>query len=811
MTGLSKKPELLAPAGNKDAFMAVLRAGADAVYLAGNKYGARAYADNFSEEELCSCIRYAHLYNKRVYLTVNTLVTDTELDELFSFLKPMYEVGLDGVIVQDLGVIAYIRKNFPMMEVHASTQLNTTGIEGVDFIKKMGVCRVVPARELSLNEIKTIKAKSDIELECFIHGAICYCYSGQCLFSSVIGSRSGNRGRCAQPCRLPYSHNNQKDIYPLSLKDMCTIEYLPKLIEAGIDSFKIEGRMKKPEYAAGVTAMYRKYIDQYFAKGEVKVTDKDKKILSSLYIRSQISEGYYEKYNGKDMITLGSPSYSGSDENIINNVHSLYVGDSAKNTLPKYKIDVTGCFITGEPASITVSYEDIFITKYGDEVQSAQKRPITSDDVLKQINKLGSTNFVIDELSSLENIFVSEDAYYNLKGINELRRAALSELEEKIIESFGLIYSRECGLENSGVEYTDSRVNICADYIANDSTNDNNLKKNKSICNANEVNTSIRQYSVLINDKTQLKNLLEFIAKQYLKSTGNSFSSNTFTCSSVISKIYVPEELFINALGDIDDDFVTWLEDAKASLCNDSNNDSDNDYVRGIEFLIAMPYVRRMQENKTIAAITSITDKTNIISGFLVRNIEDLNTLIRLKDVNNNFEIVTDYGVYAWNRESINKLSEYASAIGLPLELCGAAQRDLHKHLYNQQANINAEKLVYGRLPLMHTANCINKTLNKCIKNEFRTNENKWTKLTDRTKRDLPVFTDCVHCQNTIYNTVPVTLTKELKNNASDIVFRLDFTNENNDMMNKVLDYYIAQSGDVNWEYTKGFEKHSTE
>ena len=250
-----KKVELLAPAGNTEAFYGAIHAGADAVYLGGNRFGARAYAENFSEEELVACIRYAHLFGRKVYLTVNTLVKESEFSEIYEYLEPYYRAGLDGVIIQDLGVFSFIRENFPGMELHGSTQMTITGEYGAEFLKEQGACRVVPARELSLKEIRRIKEATGMEIECFIHGAMCYCYSGQCLFSSILGGRSGNRGRCAQPCRLPYSSKGQKECYPLSLKDMCTIESIPELLRAGIDSFKIEGRMKKAEYAAGVTAI----------------------------------------------------------------------------------------------------------------------------------------------------------------------------------------------------------------------------------------------------------------------------------------------------------------------------------------------------------------------------------------------------------------------------------------------------------------------------------------------------------------------------------------------------------------------------
>ena len=201
---MNQRVELLAPAGNYKAFIGAINAGADAVYLGGEKFGARAYADNFSTEEICNALHIAHFMGRKIYLTVNTLMKESELEELYDYLLPLYEAGLDGVIVQDMGVFCYIRDHFKDLALHASTQMTLTGVRGASFLKSRGAVRIVPARELSLAEIRKIKEQTGMEIECFIHGAMCYCYSGQCLFSSILGGRSGNRGRCAQPCRLPY-------------------------------------------------------------------------------------------------------------------------------------------------------------------------------------------------------------------------------------------------------------------------------------------------------------------------------------------------------------------------------------------------------------------------------------------------------------------------------------------------------------------------------------------------------------------------------------------------------------------------------
>ena len=310
-----REVEILAPAGTYEAFEAAIRSGADAVYAGGNLFGARAYAGNFDEETMIRAIREAHLYGRRLYLTVNTLIKEREMKErLFSFLKPFYENGLDAVLVQDLGALAFIREQFPDLAIHASTQMSVAGALGAGFLKQYGVERVVPARELSLAEIRKMKEETGLEIECFVQGALCYSYSGQCLFSSMLGGRSGNRGQCAQPCRLKYQAEGQKKpSCILSLKDIMALEDLPDLIEAGVDSFKIEGRMKKPEYVSETVRVYRKYTDLYLKKGRAgyQVSEEDKQRLMDLYNRGGSCRGYYHVQNGPEMLTPDRSNHAG--------------------------------------------------------------------------------------------------------------------------------------------------------------------------------------------------------------------------------------------------------------------------------------------------------------------------------------------------------------------------------------------------------------------------------------------------------------------------------------------------------------------
>ncbi|QHQ62485.1 hypothetical protein Ana3638_18255 [Anaerocolumna sedimenticola] len=324
-----KNIEILAPAGSFESLAAAINASCDAVYIGGTKFGARAYADNLEVENMLYAIDYVHTHDKKIYMTVNTLLKNKELEnELYEYIYPYYKQGLDAVIVQDVGVLRFLHEQFPNLPLHASTQMTLTMAQGAEVLKEFGVTRMVTSRELGLKEIKNIRNNTDLEIESFVHGALCYCYSGQCLMSSMIGGRSGNRGKCAQPCRMPYQLiENGKNLsgadekYLLSPKDICTLDMIPELIEAGINSFKIEGRMKRPEYTAGVTAAYRKYTDKYLELGKEKYEtylsshkteiEKDMMKLQDLYNRGGFTRGYYKDKNGRTMISLNRPNHSG--------------------------------------------------------------------------------------------------------------------------------------------------------------------------------------------------------------------------------------------------------------------------------------------------------------------------------------------------------------------------------------------------------------------------------------------------------------------------------------------------------------------
>lgn len=428
--------ELLSPAGDMSIFKAVIKAGADAVYVGGPAFGARAYANNFSKEELLESLDYAHIHNRQVYLTVNTLLKENELkEELYDYLLPYYEQGLDAVIVQDFGVMNFIKEAFPGLSIHASTQMTVTGVDGAAFLQRQGASRIVTARELSFDEIKKIKEATGVEIESFVHGALCYCYSGQCLMSSMLGGRSGNRGRCAQPCRLPYEvlDSRKKSIckeanYILSPKDLCTASMIPELAECGIDSFKIEGRMKQAEYAAGVTSIYRKYVDRYehYGKEGFQFEKKDEKRLLDLGSRSGFTKGYYLQHNGADMITFSKPNHTKTNEALHEEIRNHYI---EQNFQEKIKGNLK--LFLGKNATLTVSFGTVEVTVAGDVLKCAEKKPLDKETVFDKMTKTGNTPFVFEDLE----IEMEEEVFLPIGKLNALRREALELLQSRILES----------------------------------------------------------------------------------------------------------------------------------------------------------------------------------------------------------------------------------------------------------------------------------------------------------------------------------------------------------------------------------------
>lgn len=402
-------PELLAPAGSMEALFAAVEAGADAVYLGGRLYGARAFAKNFDEEEIRTAVRYCHLYGVRVYVTVNTLLFDKELSDALRYLHFLYEAGVDAIISADLGLISLARRHLPDLEIHASTQMSLHNTEGVRFAEELGVTRAVVARECSLSDIRAIVDESPLQIEVFLHGALCVCHSGQCLFSSLVGGRSGNRGECAQPCRLPY---NGKDRYPLSLKDLSLSGHVRELIDLGVSSLKIEGRMKSPAYVYGVTSIYRRLLDE-----RRNATAEENRTLASLFSRGGFTDAYAVGKCERPMTGIRSEEDKERSRAL----------EERTFTAKKKRVRAVASFCLGHPSHMTVSDSIRSVTVVGDIPSVAQNAPLKLDDLQTRLCKMGNT------LLSLfpDDLLIELDDGINLppSSINALRRAAADAFE----------------------------------------------------------------------------------------------------------------------------------------------------------------------------------------------------------------------------------------------------------------------------------------------------------------------------------------------------------------------------------------------
>lgn len=711
--------ELLAPAGSFETFKAVIEAGADAVYVGGDMFGARAYANNFDKEHLIEAINYAHLRNRKVFLTVNTLLKNSEMTLLYDYLLPFYEVGLDAVLVQDFGALNYIHKAFPDLPIHTSTQMTVTGAEGALFFKEYGVERIVMAREVSLDEMKKIKEKCGLEIEAFVHGALCYSYSGQCLFSSILGGRSGNRGRCAQPCRLPYkvlSADNKitlDDSYILSLKDMCGIRDLKALKDAGVYSLKIEGRMKQPEYAAGVVAMYRKYIDSMD-----KVSDNDMNKIYDIGNRCGFSNSYYYRHNDSSMITSIKPSFKSNESGIYDEISHKYMKSSSK-------IEISGnaSIISGKPIVFELSYEDFSVTVTGQDANEAKNKPMTAEDIQQRLKKMGDSPFVLNDL----DVKVSENVFVPNGVLNQLRRDAVEALLNKILQKY---------------------------------------KRSNNVKIALEADESVE------NLKGTQKRIIAAIENR--KHIECVIDSDLFT-----------------------DVYIDWNAYSKSEFSKLFKADLDKVVDSEKNCYLIMPSIFRFDSRRDFENIIKTIDISKI-TGFVVKNYEELKFI---KEIFIDKKIILDHNMYTYNDISVESfLNTGVDGVTVPLEL--------NAREISNRNNINSEMIIYGYYPLMTTAGCVNKNSNGCDKCQ------KIIYLRDRYNKDFPVKNNCNECYNTIYNSVPTVLFRNVSKLKNDGIqsFRFNFTIESVDEVKNIIrafeneDISLLPEDCTNGHYKRGVE-----
>ena len=731
-----KELELLAPAGSLKTLKAVIHAGADAVYLGGSMFGARAYANNFNEEELLEAIRFGHIHGRKIILAVNTLLKEYELGQLYDYLHPYYEAGLDAVIVQDMGVMEFIKTHFPNLPIHTSTQMTITNVEGARLLKEQGVERVVTAREMSLEEIQRIHDEVGVELESFIHGALCYCYSGQCLFSSIIGGRSGNRGRCAQPCRLSYEVlQGEKSLTGhhatpiLSLKDMCTLPFLYELADHGVYSFKIEGRMKTPEYAAGVVSIYRKYMDSYLDGSRIPVEKKDIRALLELGNRGGFTNGYYYHHNDSDMLSGESASHNKSEGVLQDNIRREYVDTELKEKIKGKLILNKEC-----PAKIEVQYGKIKVSYQGDMVLVAQNRPLTKEVVTEKVTKTGNTPFVFEK----REVTMDDDIFMPVNQLNQLRRGALEALEEALLKPYERTLPEL--VETSSAE-TDRQTT-------------GNAIKEKQISRQSLSQTSGQQSAgsstevrVLIEDAEQLPAVLK---------------------ADFVDTVYLDCMLY-----------------TRENLLRKLSEDIDRVHASGKKAFYVFPFIFRQQTSLFYEKIMPELKKLPL-DGIMVRSLDEIAFIKEWG--NENWQMVSDSNLYTYSNEA----AEYFYRLGMIQDTIPV---ELNRKEILRRENSRSEMIIYGRLPLMITAQCIHKNTLGCM------HQHKVLNLKDRYSVHFPVKNFCSECYNVIYNSLPVCLFKEdvtVKKIAPAAV-RLSFTTETEEETEQILTIYgdIYKNGGI--------------
>lgn len=800
---MKDRVEILAPAGSMECLKAAIAAGADAVYTGGALFGARAYAHNLTEEELLEAIDYVHLHGRRLYLTVNTLIKDREMEkQMYDYLLPYYRQGLDAVIVQDIGLFRFIQKHFPDLPIHASTQMTLTGVDGAKFLEKEGAQRIVTSRELSMAEVKKIADETELEIESFVHGALCYCYSGQCLFSSFIGGRSGNRGQCAQPCRLLYrTPEAKRPQYLLSLKDICTLELIPEMIESGIYSFKIEGRMKKPEYAAAVAFQYRKYADLYlkyyeecpaeedpaaYAMKKYRVREEDRQMLLDLYNRGGFHTGYYHTQNGREMISLNRPNHAG--------VPAVKVlAKKGRNVTAKALTDLYPQDIIELPMRKGREKADNYTCKDAVRKGMNVQIPVFADTPFKrdEIWMRTRNSTLID---TLREEFVNGKIKERICGTFRLypqekatltvkcRDAEITVAGEKAQEALSQPMSRE-RIEkqlrktgNTEFEFSFLKAEI-GEKVFLPMQSLNELRREaletleKVICEKYRRSGEVKDPE---EDKTELS-MEEEVLSGWTASVRTAEQMEVILEEEAIGRIYVDCTMFPRIWEK--DSYVEWITKVHAA---------------GKEIYLVMPYIFRERTRKQYEAAYNRIFGAGW-DGILIANYE---SFAFLKEHGYTGRIMTDYNLYEFNQESRKFWKEKGVfEFTAPVELTERELQDLRVK--------DGEVIVYGYLPMMISAGCIQKTTRGCLKKSGQTT------ITDRYRNPFVVKNECDYCYNILYNYVPLYLGDRMEEvyQIGPGRIRLMFTTERQQEVRQILSAYFEGKELPEGTYTRGHWK----
>lgn len=789
-----KKPELLSPVGDLECLKAAIQNGADAVYLGGSLFNARHSATNFDNDSLKESIRYAKLRNVKVNLTLNILIKNDEFEDAFNLAKAAYEYGVDAIIVQDLGLAKSLISSFPDLPIHASTQMTAHNLESVLELQKMGFKRVVLSRELPIEEIKYIKENSNVELELFIHGALCISYSGQCLFSSMVGGRSGNRGKCAQPCRLPYElYSDDSSIdkgYLLSPRDLCSLDNLTDLINAGIDCFKIEGRMKTPEYVATVTRIYRKYIDQIlenkFNKSEI---DTDKTDLLQVFNRGGFSTGhqnispntslvYTEKANNMG-IYLGDVFDFNPNKGYIKSTLKapLSIGDTISINNSRYTVSELMIDNKNIPTG-NISDKVTFGRVKGDIKKNSKIYKLESKALSSSANNSFSKEYkkihLEGTISIKENIpiiltvacTVNDSFYSNLSHTIETNIIPQKAISSPITEE--RIISQLSKTGNSEFEFT--KINVDLDnnlYIPNISSL-NELRRNmfseleEIIMKENTHISSIECPKVSLIETTDNNRSISLL----LNNLNYSFD---YTILENIDNIYIPFKFFIDKL----------------------YNSTISNISKKFNTYIYFPTISRKDYLNLISLNLDQIISNFKISGFVLSNLGELQLVKKYdlpKIANYTFNIINAYTINELNNLGFTKFT-----ISPELDKLSLLDNTKFK---------NTEIIAYGNIPLMNMNYCLLGKSNKCYKDCKRLcNQSSNYYIKDRLGIDFKVVPDNTRCVTTIYNS------KTLSINTSDLNiqnYRIDIIDETIDDIQSAINSILSGNKLEGKNYTNG-------
>lgn len=805
------KVELLAPAGDFNCLKAAVQNGANSVYFGVSKFNARAFATNFSIEEMREIIKYCKLRNVKTDLTLNTLIRNSEFEDAVSLANEAYKAGIDAIIVQDLGLATFLIKNFPELAVHASTQMSIHNLEGALQAEKLGFKRVVLAREICANEIEYICNNTNVEIETFIHGALCISYSGQCLFSSAIGGRSGNRGRCAGPCRLPYSlvfKDNKSGIekvhdkgYLLSPKDLCGINYIPKLIKAGVKCFKVEGRMKSPEYVAIVTRIYRKYIDLALSGKKYIVDPEDIHNLQQVYNRGGFSEGHLNSKANKNLIYKEKPNNMG-----------LYLGNISSYNPNKGHITLTSKEEISIGDSIGVEKER---TKYNiselmiknSNVKNAEKGKLITIGRMKGNISVGDKVY---KLTSKELFANAKNSYENKENI---KIPLICNIVVKKNTPISInIFSSQNDVPDL---YKKINISVVSDIIPIEAlkTPISVERIIKQISKTNNTPYSFEKITVQLDDglyvpsistlnelrRKALEKLEYEISQKFLRQSTFNFKNNLIAVNKENTNFDV--SLFLRVLN-TDYDYTKLDKQNIKNIYLSLKLFLDKKYTNIIEYLsnnynvyIYMPtIIKDNYKNIITNSFDDIIERYNI-KGFVISNLADFKYLEKYK---NNYDFVGNYSLNIFNNYSVEKYSDLGlNTVTLSRELNKEAIQEI---INNTNAKI--ELIVYGNLPIMATNYCFLGQTNNCYP-ECGTNcvKNNTYYLQDRLGYKFRIIPDNLQTVSLICNSKTLSIsTKDLYINSA----RIDILDENIDTINSIVEHTIKREKLEGKDFTNG-------